>query len=217
MNRLQITVAHESVEDLLNDAKDLASGRKEHRWLRDDDTLLREPAKWNDGVSFSKYTYSRHVHIWTGFMAAGDMLTQIALQDSMQKDNLIFPILYNYRHGVELALKWFINNYNRYIGDFNISSNIHDLRKLWSNFRKIVISFEPHYNKTLANAERIIEQFHALDKNSVSFRYPGDKRGNAIALPAGLIDIQNLKDVMEAVDNFFSDCDGWLNECTSKN
>lgn len=220
MKGRKITVTHENFEDLLKDAKDIAAGVPVFRWPRDDDTLLpprdddtpfRKWRRVDNEATFSKDAYSRHVHIWDGFAAAGDMLAEIALQDVTLRQLLVYPIIYNYRHSVELGLKWFVDHYSKHISSTSIkTTTTHNLLKLWEYVRNIIETVDPD-NKNTSNIERVIRDLDALDNSSYSFRYSYDNKGHAISISVERIDLQNLCDVMEAVKNYFNDLDGWLN------
>jgi len=48
------------------------------------------------------------------------------------------------------------------------------------------------------------------DPSSFAFRYATDKKGREIRLPILSIDLHNIRDVMQAVTNFFQGVDGQL-------
>ena len=52
-------------------------------------------------------------------------------------------------------------------------------------------------------------------KNALAFRYSRDKNSILIALPDGLFDLENIRDVMEAVNGFFEGADGLLDAYVS--
>jgi len=85
-----------------------------YRWPRKGDRLLRASNDRNKGVEFSADPVSKHVHIWSGYIRAGAALIEECDQDSVDRHFLIYPILFNYRHGLELAMKWIIDRYGRY-------------------------------------------------------------------------------------------------------
>lgn len=61
----------------------------------------------------------------------------------------------------------------------------------------------------------MIKDFHDLDKEALAFRYAINKNKVVIPLPDRLIDLQNIRDVMEGVDGFFTGVDGQLDAYTS--
>ncbi|MEN5175890.1 hypothetical protein [Brevundimonas diminuta] len=66
-------------------------------------------------------------------------------------------------------------------------------------------------------AGRIVEEFAAIDPGSFTHRYPVDTKGRAMPLAVHHLDLAVLADVMNAVDGYFTGCDGYLdaleNDC----
>jgi hypothetical protein len=194
-------------EDLLN---------FEHRWPKKGDRLLRPSGDWNRGVQFSKSPLSKHAHLWMGYMRAGAGLIELCTQDGYEHERhvVIYPILFNYRHGLELGMKWIIVMYG---GEDlrGIEGMKHDLWKLWERCRKIIREFEREDDEATKAVEQIIKEFHDLDKAGITFRYGWTKDGKAIKLLDDRIDLGNIRDVMEGVAGFFEGLDGWLADLSS--
>ena len=78
----------------------------EYRWPKKGDRLLRAEDDWQRSVAFEERQISRHVHIWEGYMKAGAALVdQCERGDNLDRHQLVYPILFCYRHGLELAMK----------------------------------------------------------------------------------------------------------------
>ncbi|MCZ6608449.1 MAG: hypothetical protein O7A66_00410 [Alphaproteobacteria bacterium] len=193
---------HKSYMDILNLAQ-------KYRWPKKGDRLLRDSEDWDRGVEFANDEISRHVFIWSGYMGAGAALIDACEEHSHERHFLIYPILFNYRHGIELAMKWIIVQYGRYstvkIGEIEH----HDLWQLWELCKQIIIEVGSE-SESIAVIEQVIKDFHDLDKSALAFRYSRDKTGALIALPDGMIDLQNIRDVMEGVSHYFDGVDGQL-------
>ena len=193
---------HKSYMDILNLAQ-------KYRWPKKGDRLLRDSEDWDRGVEFANDEISRHVFIWSGYMGAGAALIDACEEHSHERHFLIYPILFNYRHGIELAMKWIIVQYGRYstvkIGEIEH----HDLWQLWELCKQIIIEVG-YESESIADIEQVIKDFHDLDKSALAFRYSRDKTGALIALPDGMIDLQNIRDVMEGVSHYFDGVDGQL-------
>jgi hypothetical protein len=188
---------------------DILNLAQEYRWPKKGDRLLRDSDDWDRGVEFSNDEIARHVHIWSGYMGAGAALIEASEEDRNERHFLIYPILFNYRHGIELAMKWVIAQYGHYstveIGDIDH----HNLLKLWELCKQIIIEVGSEH-ESIAFVELLIKDFHDLDKSALAFRYSRNKNGALIALPDGMIDLQNIREVMEGVSHFFDGVDGQL-------
>ena len=111
-------------------------------------------------------------------------------------------------------MKWIIVHYGGYstveIGDIVH----HNLWKLWKLCKQIMIEVGSE-DEAIPVVEQVIKDFHDLDKSAMAFRYSRDKEDVLIALPDGMIDLENIRDVMEAVNNFFDGADGQLDANSS--
>jgi hypothetical protein len=124
----------------------------------------------------------------------------------------VYPILFCYRHGLELAIKWNIDRYGRYASIPKEEDYAHhNLWQLGQACRKVILEVgSDGETDALLAVEQVVKDFHDLDKGSFSFRYSTDKQGAVIQLPNAPFDLTNIKDVMEAVNNLFTGADGQL-------
>lgn len=127
-----------------------------------------------DKTAYLNWRTNRHDHINNmiviggGFMSSALLLAKNILEDNHDKkaDNLIFPILFNINHGIEVYLKaiaWQLN-----ILENNKESFIpnHQLKELLENVKALVYSFESGTEKI----DRFDEMIEPLD-NYISELY----------------------------------------------
>lgn len=189
---------------------------QDFRWPRRDDQLFTESPDWQRNASLARHGHERLVLMMSGYKAAADLLVVHAARSSYDRDTLVFPIVYNYRHFIELSLKYLIATYGRTV---NIQPNwqSHDLAKLWLTFKDVLKEYgdgdEPE--GTNEAVERLIADFAKVDSNSFSYRYPVDRAGQLIELGQDHLDLQALADVMKGLDGYFMGCDGWLDNIKS--
>jgi len=176
--------------------------------------LLRKSDNWNEAVTFSDQAVSRHVQIWSGYMRAGDALIDVCDHSALERNELIYPILFCYRHALEMAMKWIVRRYGSFAG-VPAPELDHDLWQLWRACKAIFEFSGEDVDGTSEVVEKIIKEFHDLDSGSLSFRYSVSRNGILIRLPEGLIDLANVRDVMKGMANFFDGADAWLNELAS--
>ena|ERR1035441_5601401 len=134
-----------------------------------------------------------------GFKRAADILASHVLATYTAGDLLIYPIVFLYRHQLELSLKEIILRANQLLDEPVRFRAVHSLRELWEDCRTALESagFPVNIAET-EYFEACIEQLDRLDPHSMSFRYPVTKTG-APTLPPSLqsIDLQNLQTVMD--------------------
>jgi hypothetical protein len=195
-----------SFEDILN---------REYRWPKETDQLLRQPSHWEDGVRFADFGFSREVFIWDGYMKAGAVLVERAMKSEHDRHHLVYPIIFNYRHGLEVAIKWVLDRYGRYAAIYDYEKD-HRLDKLWRACKQVIVEFSGDGpDEAVEVVEKIVLEFHQLDPSSFAFRYSTNKKGALVDLPDIPIDLENIRDVMEGVNNFFEGLDGQCSELSS--
>lgn len=116
---------------------------------------------------------------------SGDLLVDIALKN-MEENELLFPIVFNYRHATELYLKAIISKYN----------NNHKLKEHYNKFKELI---NKEFNQTPPKwFEDLIDAFNDFDPGSTTFRY-----GTNLPKDEMLVDLSHLKEIMNfAADAF---------------
>lgn len=187
----------------------------EPRWPKVGDRLFATANQWWQNATVDHSTFSRMVMMESGFKEAGDILVEKARGDNYYTSVFIYPILFCYRHSLELALKYIINQYGRAAG---IRSNTveHDLVRLWPDCRVVIEFYHPdNDDPALEAVEACIAEFAKIDPGSDAFRYPTNAKGQSITINLPPIDLFQLRDTMEAIHNFFTGVDGYIDHAIS--
>ena len=142
---------------------------------------------------------------WTayadGYKEAADRLTQSVMQDRFMLDVLVYPIVFLYRHWLELRLKEIIDQGQKLVEELIELPHRHDLMTLWTHATNIVLRIWPKTDRTeLQEITSIVREFHRVDPASMTFRYGSDKKGSD-NLPDDIshINIRNMRDQLEKV------------------
>jgi hypothetical protein len=61
---------------------------RSYRWPKKGARLLRKTIDWNTGADFSGDVLSRHVHIWRGYMSAGDALVEYCRRNPQERHSI---------------------------------------------------------------------------------------------------------------------------------
>jgi hypothetical protein len=141
------------------------------------------------------------VHEWyryaLAYKDAGDRL--VGLMGTTYERNMLGPpMLFLYRHSIELHLKSLLLDAGQLLDDPQTVPPKHYLMKLWTTVRAMVLRVGPNdeENEWLLRADSIIQQFDDIDPTSFAFRYPVDTDGSP-ALPADfLVDPSVIKQVV---------------------
>jgi hypothetical protein len=125
-----------------------------------------------------------------GYKDAADFLVTHAIEEGVgDPRRLLNPIMFLYRHYLELALKSLIREQKTF-------PTIHELDKLWRICRSLIDEISPSAsdNDEIQHTTRLIEEFCKVDpKSALAFRYPEDG-----ILPEGVVEI-DLSKVKEVV------------------
>ncbi len=108
----------------------------------------------------------RSYRLLQGYKRAGDILIQTALAERYERDNLVFPALFNYRHYIKLALKALIEEHGNFAG-VSLGKKRHKLPELWELFVRITTAFGNECSDAAATTvATCINEFANVDANS---------------------------------------------------
>ena len=90
----------------------------------------------------------------------------------------------------------------------------HDLCKLWNKVKQLIMKIWPDSpHDDLKATEKIILEFHRIDKTGQAFRYPHNRNGKKLLQnTSDKVDLDNLKKVMDAVSSFLDAVCAGINE-----
>lgn len=181
-------------------------------WPEDEGRLFTSGKGWWENAQVTHHPLSRAAIIERGYKRAGDILVGQALKEQSDMNFLVYPIIFCYRHYLELNLKWILMNYGKYAG-IGPDTSSHNLRKLWSNCRHVLehFSFDDQSSRTgIESVEGLVHEFARVDPGSFNFRYTTDTCGEPIALQITDVGLENLREKMGKLDHFFCGWDGYI-------
>lgn len=193
-----------SFEEILN---------AEFRWPKQGDKPFVVADDQFDNANIADDRFTRLVLMMDGYKEAADLMVAASADDQPMRDKLVFPIIFNYRQFLELALKYQIATFGPAVGIEPVW-NTHFLDKLWGQFLKMLERYgteDPDEADPVVG--EIILEFAKIDPDSSSYRYPVDRRGNPIPVAYSDLHLPTLADVMNAVAGYFTGCDGYLSDC----
>src|SRR4051794_32222979 len=107
------------------------------RWPRKGDKLVAGAPEPLDNALIAEDERTRLVLMTDGYKQAGDLMVARTMEDRSTRDFLVFPILFNYRHFLELSLKYLLATFGPTV---SIEPNWkdHDLGILWQSFLEML-------------------------------------------------------------------------------
>jgi len=175
---------------------------KPSRWPQQGDLPFQDAMREEASGPLTDDWKARWVFIMDGFMLAGRTLADQAVNEKFERYDLVYPMLFCYRHAVEIGLKWLIAQYGPRLGVYPSDLNkTHNLCALWQHCVRVfdACGGAGEDKDTLNAVGHIVKQFHDWDKRGMTFRYATTTSGAVVKFPYGRIDIANLKDVMSGV------------------
>lgn len=182
------------------------------RWPTEGDTLIRTSKNSADNATYAHQAEQRMALMASGYEKAASLLVDQALERSDLLDFLIYPIVFNYRHFIELRLKGILDAHGEHVGIDPIWRS-HSLTALWNAFDEMLDrygTFDP--DEADEHAADLIDEFSKIDPGSFSFRYPTDTHGESLVPPFEHVDLVWLKDVMTGLSHYFDGTDDFLHE-----
>ena len=142
------------------------------------------------------------------FKTAADLLVSYSEENTHERSNLVWPVVFCYRQYIELALKDMIAVHGKQVVPKILPNwKDHQLPPLWQSYKKLIDATLSAISAVVlpevAAVEACLEEFDRVDAGSYTFRYSTDKQGNQIDIPLSSIDLRPLQSVMEGIYLFF--------------
>lgn len=172
-----------------------------------------------ENYSYGGYKIGTWFHYASAYREAANRLIQTLRGRS--SDELTLPIVFLYRHYVELTLKDLVSMGNKKYSkpstpDFEkrLESilNGHRIDLLWQELKPLLRQLYPPSEKSgeIEVVEACLLEFSKVDESSMSFRYPVDKKhkqpilqNNPHLQHLAYIDVHHLAEKMAAMAGFF--------------
>ncbi len=159
-----------------------------------------------------------------GYRRAALHLVEYLCDKGSEQDFLFCPIIYLYRHHIELALKSIIGGAHSLLdeavtGKGSDPLTRHDLSELWTLARPLLNAVSKIADNSvfpmddLEGINSYIRQMHEHDPNGQHFRYPTTRR-SIPSLCSGLtsIDIRELSSALEKLADYLEGIDNWVGD-----
>jgi hypothetical protein len=172
-------------------------------WPNDGDLLFTSGhPDWHNSACLN-WTEGNLVHL-EGYKVAADQLVKTIETGGHDQDFLVYPIVFLYRHHLELLLKDLrAAGWRRYDWDPTAKAD-HKLPGLWKDCRKVIEEAWPGAPSSDADVvDKLIAEFDAMDPNSTAFRYSTSMKGEK-SLPDNVthLNLRHLSETMDKLSHF---------------
>jgi hypothetical protein len=156
-----------------------------------------------------------------GYREGARRLVNHVLETYCDQDTIIFPIVYLYRHHIELLLKRLVvvasSVVDRQLNTAELKhSRKHRLDLLWNDIKQTLpasykeAKLAAPAKEDMAGVDSYIRQLSNLDPESQSFRYSISSKGDPELAGLTHINIRTLAEKMERLSNFLASIEGDL-------
>ncbi len=139
--------------------------------------LLKKGEDWRENACLNFLPDHSDGYVW-GYKEAADYLASHASENNKQ-DLFIYPMMFLYRHYLELRFKVIIIRGKELIGESGSFPHTHKLSELWSQSKAIL---QKIWNQEIAAdfvlVEKIVNDFEQMDSRAEAFRYPMSRAGD---------------------------------------
>lgn len=182
-------------------------------WPQKGDKLFKADDDWWNNACIN-FLFDHLEGYIDGYKRAGDLLVADIQKAQSYQDTLVYPIVFLYRHYLELRLKSLIRDGRELLDEKCSVPETHDLNNLWGECKKILLKVFPDSpTKDLFAVQDCLKQFAEVDPYSESFRYPFNKNGDKTLTGLKHINLRNLNEVMNRIASFLDA----TNMCISEN
>jgi hypothetical protein len=184
--------------------------KSEFRWPTEGDVAFVKSIQPVDNAIIEEDEFARLVFMLEGYKRIADLAVVHSAVHKSDRDFLIYPIIFNYRHFLELSLKYQLATHGPTVGEVS-NWKSHNLEKLWDFFQNMLDCYGAlHPDEARPVVKQVILEFAKIDPKSDTYRYPVDQNGHPLPISFADVDLENLSDVMNAVAGYFNGCDGHL-------
>ena len=168
----------------------------------------------------------------SGYLIGAKLLSRMAIFTRCNIDQLIYPIIFMYRHYLEIILKDLIRQGLNIKGEtpdqiLTDVLNGHNLMKLWNKFKPFfeeVSGRNESFSEVRKGVESYLNQINKVDPESMAFRYEKTKDRSRASLSGeinvNIVDFCNkmekLTGLLEGVSCEFSEAESWASEMRSE-
>ncbi|NDV47613.1 hypothetical protein D0T49_11195 [Paludibacter sp. 221] len=184
--------------------------------LEEGDKLFKDPSDYNDLLIINRFGKRSDFLIIEGYKnLVFNSLKQLQNEKgNLEKDSHIYPIMFLFRHYLELIMKHTLRNFR--LSNNEISPNEvgyergHSLLNLWNDVKAYISELE---NENIEDREykifsELINELNEIDNSSFSFRYPYQGVNNingkiTLSIPEPRdISLDNIEEVIYRMSRF---------------
>lgn len=185
-------------------------------WPRSGDRLFVQTS-WGVDANLSTFRGERLYRMKKAFKTSADVLVSQSEENTHERSNLVWSIVFCYRQYIELALKDMIAAHGlEVVPQIKPNWVDHALLPLWNSYKKLIeatlVETSVDELPEITALEACMREFDHVDAGSYTFRYPTDTKGNQTDIPLSSIDLWHLRNIMEGIYLYLDATESALDE-----
>lgn len=176
------------------------------------DSLFKHDSDWHNNACLN-FTNDPTIGYVEGYKLAADELVIRINETGRNQDYFIFPIVFLYRHHLELLLKVIIDTGRQLLDEGDGYPKHHKIGELWplvkGIIRKVWTNGDP---EEFDLVEHVIQEMALVDPDSMAFRYPKDKSGNKHVPNLTHVNTRHLGEMIDKVSGFLGGVELGINQ-----
>lgn len=184
--------------------------------FRNDDKRTQRDVE--EGHAYQDFRTGHFFGYALAYKEGADRLVEALEEDGYSDHKLVLPIIFLYRHYLELHLKDLILEGRKALGQpAGTIPTGHNIFKLWDKLKPILAQIQAKSGPIIRGeqdaVEAYIKELTEIDERSEAFRYPVSTEGkpllqeNAQLASLCYIDLQHLAEHIKKIAAFFMDAD----------
>lgn len=152
---------------------------------------------------FALNKHERSQNLIAGYREAAELLA-VKVEDGRGfDDNLVFPLIFIYRHVFELSMKEIIE-IGGWRANIVLTNRNHRLMPLWDIAQKVLSSMElEDWGVQDVHIGKLLDEINSIDPESFSFRYHTNKSDKLIDLNHYHVDLVNFIETARRLSSYF--------------
>lgn len=150
----------------------------------------------NNGGPYGLTDYAR------GYMKAGRRLADSLKKSSLYVDSVVYPLVFVYRHAVELFLKQLATYLPLLSDDKSNVALTHKLTDNWCKTKECLLRYESTFDpddRLIAFVDAVIMDLVEIDPDGQAFRFPHARNESKFLEKTSLINVEVFADAMDSV------------------
>lgn len=169
--------------------------------------------------SRGEYPTTAHINRWKadwmvyahGYATVADLA--LANSSRIERDSIVYPVIFLYRHAIELALKYTLLIARRLLDEPGGLQKGHGLNNIWAQLRPLLERiWDDGPEHDLRAVDALIREMDHKDQNAEKFRYPISRGGERFFGSDELINLEKFCESGRKVLNFLHGCSTGIGE-----